>query len=203
MSSFRLNLLITGSNAPKRDYRFIEISSEINKSSEKLLTQQDVEYDIEQTMYALETAYSGSRFLPLNEFNVLLENIRSIRGPMTVKDFCYQIGGFVDKVTALLISITSFYQSTSPAWNGFLEKVKGLLPQAQLVIIDMRGNGGGDDAKGFELSTLLAGNPLKHPYGPQWNSYRPETYQLFVNTFDYWGRLRKDEVKKYQLILFN
>jgi hypothetical protein len=60
----------------------------------------------------------------------------------------------------------------------------------------MRGNGGGDDSKGFELSSLLAGAELKTPYGKQWNNPSPEAKQLFVNTFEYWARLRREEGKE-------
>src|SRR5690606_13599872 len=54
--------------------------------------------------------------------------------------------------TALLISITRFRESTSPVWNGFLDKVKEFLPKADFVVIDLRGNSGGDDTMGSELS---------------------------------------------------
>jgi C-terminal processing protease CtpA/Prc len=66
--------------------------------------------------------------------------------------------------------------------------VKSKLGKADLVILDMRGNGGGDDTKGYELSYLLAGSKLKTPYLPRWTSQTPESYQLFVNCFDSWIR---------------
>jgi len=228
-------------SAPKKDYRFIEIPSEINKNSQKTLSPKQISFDLEQAVYALENAYSGSVHLPKGEFAALIENIRSIRGPITAQSFCQKIDGYMDRVsdnhlaakfnnascspsahseegnvgsnfykekdgipwathldkkrnkTALLISITGFPKSTSPVWNGFLDQVKKSLPKADFVVIDMRGNGGGDDSKGYELSTLLAGAPLKQPYSPQWNSFKPETYQLFVNTFEYWARQHKEK----------
>ncbi len=243
--NYLLLIAIAGcASAPKHDYRFIEIPPEINKNPDKTLSPEQVTFDIEQATYALENAYSGSKHLPNGEFKTLIENIRSIRGPLTVQDFCHKVDSYMDRVsdnhlaakfnnkscfpnvrkengsvgtnfykekndtpwstrldkkknkTALMISITGFPKSTSPVWNGFLEKVKESLPEANFVVIDMRGNGGGDDTTGFELSTLLAGAPLKRPYGPQWNSFKPETYQLFVNTFEYWARLRKDDAKE-------
>lgn len=98
--------------------------------------------------------------------------------------------------TALLISITSFYKRTSPVWDSFLDKVKQNLPKAELVIIDMRGNGGGDDSIGYELSTLLAGKELKTPYTDQWTSHNPASFQLWVNTFESWGRYHKKKSNK-------
>lgn len=228
-------------SAPTRDYRFIEIPSEINKNPAKVLSQKDVAADIEQAVYALENAYSGSRHLPTGEFKTLVEGVHSIQGPLSAQELCKRIDHLMDQVsdnhltaklndkpcfpneqktkgsvganfykekdgvswavrldkkkkkTALLISIAGFPKSTSPIWNGFIDQVKQALPKADFVILDMRGNGGGDDSKGIELSNLLAGVNLKSPYGPQWNSFKPETYQVFVNTFEYWARIRREK----------
>lgn len=228
----------------KRDYRFIEIPASINKDVGKLLTKVETTYDIDQAIFALTNAYSGSQFLPKKEFKNLIESIQSIQGPISSLDLCKRIDSFMDVVsdnhlsakfnnkpciddthnyqgnvgsnfykavndvpwqaklskkknkTALLISITGFPKATNPLWNGFIEKVKELVPKSQFVVIDMRGNGGGDDSKGFELSATLAGTYIKRPYGEQWNSYKPESYQLFVNTFEYWARIRRDEGKE-------
>lgn len=97
--------------------------------------------------------------------------------------------------TALLVSITSFPSSSSPVWNGFIDSVKKELPKKDLVILDMRGNGGGDDTKGYELSTLLAGRKLPTPYKPQWTGNNPEVFQIFINSFEYWSRLDRDSGK--------
>jgi hypothetical protein len=57
-------------------------------------------------------------------------------------------------VPALYVAIRTFPGHQSPEWNGFIETVKNLLPKSRLVILDLRGNDGGDDTKGKELSTL-------------------------------------------------
>lgn len=229
--------------APKRDYTFIEIPETINKDPDKILSEQEVEYDIAQTIYALNTAYSGKKFLPKGEFRTLIQNIEPLKAPYSAAELCEKIDSYMDAVSdnhlnakfnnkpcfkspngrdgkvgknfyfekndipwkvrlshkskknALLISITGFPKSTSPVWRGFIDTVKKQLPQADLVILDMRGNGGGDDSKGFELSALLAGTELKTPYAKQWNNPAPEAQQLFVNTFEYWARLDKEEGK--------
>ena len=64
---------------------------------------------------------------------------------------------------ALLISILEFPSAKSPEWNGFLEAVRALSPSADLIIFDMRGNGGGDDGIGEKLSDTLAGTELRDP----------------------------------------
>lgn len=78
-------------------------------------------------------------------------------------------------------------------WNGFLNLVKSKVVGVQLIIIDMRGNRGGDDTFGKKLSDLLAGTELKTPYGRQWTSQNPQSVQLFVNLFAY--RIRKIKTK--------
>lgn len=57
-----------------------------------------------------------------------------------------------------------------------------------LIIIDVRGNGGGDDTIGEQLSDLLAGLPLRKPYSSQWKGQTPESAQIFINAFEYWRR---------------
>lgn len=228
----------------KRDYRFIEIPEAINKDPQKTLSVDEVKHDISQAIYALDTAYSGKKFLPGGQYQGLVKDLGEITGPSSVANLCEKIDGYMDAVsdnhlgakfntrfcfsnskshkdgvgknfysekndiqwkvqtsrqkkkTALLISITGFPKSTSPVWNGFIDAVKAQMSKVDFIVLDMRGNGGGDDTKGFELSTLLAGKKLKTPYGQQWNNPNPEAYQMFVNTFEYWARLRRDEGKE-------
>ena len=230
--------------SPKRDYTFIAIPESINNDPKKALSAEDVSYDISQTVYALETVYSGKKYLPNDEFKNLIQNLNTLKGPTTASELCERIDSYMAKVsdnhleaqfnrkkcftraterkpsvgknfytsknkipwatklekrknkTALLISILEFDKSSSPTWNGFLDSVKAKIPKADFVILDMRGNQGGDDTKGFELSTLLAGVELKTPYDKQWNNPSPDAQQIFVNTYTYWARLKKDEGKE-------
>ncbi len=57
--------------------------------------------------------------------------------------------------TILLISIASFPFNESPVWNGFFDQVQDRLPKSAAVILDMRGNGGGDDTTGLPNSKIL------------------------------------------------
>lgn len=99
--------------------------------------------------------------------------------------------------SALMISITSFPNSTSPKWNGFIESVQKHLPKSNLIIIDMRGNGGGDDTYGYKLSSLLAGQDLKSPYAGQWKWNKPESFQLFVNSVEAAIREKENTIPPY------
>jgi hypothetical protein len=185
-------------------------------------------------MYALNSAYSGRKFLPGKQFETLEKDIAAIQGPLSVTDFCRQIDRSfsqvsdshlaakfkgkhclarpereshvgknyfhskekfwdvrtkkIDGVLATLISVLTFPSHENPEWNGFLEKVKANLARTQVVIFDMRGNGGGDDTMGYQLAKLLAGANLKDGYLPQWTSKTPESMQLFINSFSLWKR---------------
>ena len=86
---------------------------------------------------------------------------------------------------ALLISIRSFPSATDPVWGGFLESVKKNLAKAAFVVLDLRGNEGGDDAFGIRLAALLAGQELKSPYRGEARVQTPEAHQLWVNYIDY------------------
>ena len=73
------------------------------------------------------------------------------------------------KKKILLITISKFASFGSPIWDGFLEKVEKNLKIADFVLLDMRGNGGGDDSIGWKLAELLVGNKkISSPYGHQY-----------------------------------
>ncbi|MGH1467501.1 MAG: S41 family peptidase [Bdellovibrionales bacterium] len=55
----------------------------------------------------------------------------------------------------LYISIKKFPSHTSPKWNGFLDKMKKVHPWSDTIIFDLRGNTGGDDTIGYEISKYL------------------------------------------------
>jgi hypothetical protein len=243
-----LPLLLIGmtacTSALKKDYRFIEIPEIINSNQSLKLSPYEVQYDLSQTIYSLDTAYSGRHFLPADEFDRLKKNLKSIRGTYSAIELCKQIDEVMDSVsdnhlnakfngtpcfespnnrdgsvgknfysktndipwkvqlkqrnnkTALMISITGFPKAKNPVWNHFIESVELNLPKSDLVILDMRGNGGGDDTKGYALATLLAGAELKEPYDKQWSNPSPEAQQIFLNSIENWARDYKKNNKE-------
>ncbi len=65
----------------------------------------------------------------------------------------------VDNDTSvLLIAITRFLDPSSHLWDGFLSSVEEKLPAASGVILDLRGNSGGNDCMGRKLADLLYGS---------------------------------------------
>lgn len=57
-----------------------------------------------------------------------------------------------------ILAISKFPSSSYSVWNGFLESVKSLLAYSD-IIIDLRGNPGGDDSKGKQMANIFYGLP--------------------------------------------
>lgn len=83
----------------------------------------------------------------------------------------------------LFVSITKFINHKDAVWNGFLDAVKREIGRAEFLVLDLRGNGGGDDTKGMELAELLNGGPTGHPIVKQYISLTPETLAILGNYY--------------------
>lgn len=81
----------------------------------------------------------------------------------------------------LYISVVRFPPSSNQIWNGFISSVSSQMKLSESIVIDLRGNSGGDDAKGIELAELLFGHPIEHPIKRQYRSQTPETFALAIN----------------------
>ena len=86
-------------STPKMDHTFIDLPNHINRSLTKELSLDDIEYDKQQVVYTLNTAYSGRKFLPGNQYKNLLSNIESIQGPLTAKQFCEALNEHFSEVS--------------------------------------------------------------------------------------------------------
>lgn len=80
------------------------------------------------------------------------------------------------------ISITKFPSNADPVWGNFSSDIKKIWQDSDALILDLRGNGGGDDTRGFELASLL--------YGQKSPSFRiivtrltPEALTIYRNTY--------------------
>ncbi len=101
--------------------------------------------------------------------------------------------------TVGFISIISFPNSKDPVWNGFIEKVKTILKFDE-VIIDLRGNRGGDDTFGFKLAELLQDREVTPGWDKTIENLSPETIALSKNNFNIAKlnyELRKETVPSY------
>ena len=81
----------------------------------------------------------------------------------------------------LYISIARFPASQSEVWKGFISSVSAKMKKSDSIVIDLRGNSGGDDSVGMELATVLFGHPIEHPIKRQYRSQTPETVALVTN----------------------
>ena len=86
--------------------------------------------------------------------------------------------GIKSKDNIYTIAISQF----SPGkWPGFFEFTKEAMKNAKAIVIDLRGNGGGDDSIGFELAEKLAGQKIETPIAPDIRRNTPETLTLWDN----------------------
>jgi len=84
---------------------------------------------------------------------------------------------------ALYISITTFPSEKDKVWTGFLEEVSKRLLKSDAVIIDLRGNNGGDDAYGRKLAFVLYGQDPPDPFTKEYVSQTPETIAIHANYY--------------------
>jgi hypothetical protein len=87
------------------------------------------------------------------------------------------------KKKVLYISITKFPDGDSEVWKNFIPSVSANLKSADFIVIDLRGNPGGDDAKGMDLAKVLFGHEIEHPIKRQYRSQTPATFAFNVNDF--------------------
>ncbi len=80
----------------------------------------------------------------------------------------------------LYISITKFPDSEDGIWTGFISSVSFLKKNADAIVLDLRGNTGGDDSMGMELATELYGRAFEHPIKNQFRNQSPEALALSV-----------------------
>ena len=62
-----------------------------------------------------------------------------------------------------------------------MKSVSSKLKTSDSIVLDMRGNTGGDDRVGMELTTLLFGHPYEHPIKQQISFQTPVALALQVN----------------------
>ncbi|MBK9322904.1 MAG: hypothetical protein IPM97_08170 [Bdellovibrionaceae bacterium] len=79
------------------------------------------------------------------------------------------------------IGIISFPSHKEAIWNGFEDNFNKIL-KAKSLVIDLRGNPGGDDTMGWRLAEFLLGTPPSRLVARKTTSKTPETYALFLNS---------------------
>ncbi len=80
-----------------------------------------------------------------------------------------------------LIGITQFPNPNSELWKGFEDKIRKTLKPNDIVILDLRGNSGGDDSKGGWLANYLYGSQVKLPYADPFDMNTKESFIVMAN----------------------
>lgn len=81
-----------------------------------------------------------------------------------------------------VISITSMPSSEDQVWDGFLKKIENIKITASAIVIDLRGNGGGDDTMGVMMANYMYGQNAPTPWKAIIKSNTPETWAIAVNS---------------------
>jgi hypothetical protein len=82
-----------------------------------------------------------------------------------------------------VLAISGFPQSSEPSWNGFTEMIQDIL-KSSCLIVDLRGNNGGDDTKAIELVSTLLGHDLSFSWVREVFCETAEAYALQINTYE-------------------
>ncbi len=80
-----------------------------------------------------------------------------------------------------VLSITSFPPPEDDAWAGYSEAVQGLL-SSPAIIVDLRGNWGGADARGIELARVLLGRDPPYFFDAVVQRQTPGSIALLLNS---------------------
>lgn len=81
----------------------------------------------------------------------------------------------------LIIGITSFPLPSSELWDGFEDTIINKIQNKDFVILDLRGNHGGDDSMGGWLANYLNGGDPKLPYADPFDMNTIESFTIFSN----------------------
>ena len=93
-------------------------------------------------------------------------------------------------------------QFTPGKWPDFLEFVDEAMDKAKAIIIDLRGNGGGDDSIGFELAEKLAGQKIETPIAPDVRRNTPEALIIWDNYLNVLKKNSNNENMRKQLDIY-
>lgn len=82
-----------------------------------------------------------------------------------------------------VIAISSFPQASEPPWVGFSEAIRNTL-NAPAIIVDLRGNGGGDSTRAHEMASTFLGRDLEEDWVREIVCETAEAVALQINTYE-------------------
>ncbi len=90
-----------------------------------------------------------------------------------------------------VIALTYLPAAEAPAWNGFIEQVRSILQTAPALVLDVRGNVGGDATYAQKLVALLLGNENLAPSAIQKIVERQHPASLALRANQTWLELNQ------------
>lgn len=94
------------------------------------------------------------------------------------------------------LSITQFPDHHAPVWQGFDEAIASLL-KSDAAIIDLRGNSGGDDTRGYQLADALVDASTQPQTVRTHRRQTPEALTLLLNDLDRSARNAAGELEPH------
>lgn len=126
--------------------------------------------------------------IPDGHINIALNNKSCVRRDRVVKNVGYNLNKskknwaiFSKKEknkNILIIAISSFPPGL---WPGFEVELKKQIKKAQVIVIDLRGNGGGDDLSGKCMADIIAGQEVNEPVEEGVQRQSPEALIIWMN----------------------
>ncbi len=101
----------------------------------------------------------------------------------------------------LRVSIQAFPPEKAPVWDGFTQALEARA-SVDAVVVDLRGNGGGDDSRGYELASALLDGPVEGNVVRTHYRQTPETLTLLLNTIDRTARQPDGQLAPYRTEMY-
>jgi len=146
--------------------KFVDNVAFCKKIGELFLTLPDSHFDV---WFPKHKCYGSQKIKANVGPNYLLNDENKV---FKVKNF--------SKNNTKLLAFKSFPDRDSVKWRGFEEAVNNL-KKSKNIVVDLRGNGGGDSSKGLFLARSLLNSSIKHNRRKIIRKNSPEAWVIFRN----------------------
>ena len=116
-----------------------------------------------------------------------------------LNDTTHHWKGLKDRSGIYTIAITAFMPGKWPGFHEFLDEA---IAKAKVLVIDLRGNGGGDDSIALEMAEKLAGQKIEIPFASDITRNTPETLTIWQNYLTVLRREFDDENMRAQIDVY-
>ncbi|MBC7541075.1 MAG: hypothetical protein H7281_19820 [Bacteriovorax sp.] len=170
---------------PQQEYKILR--QEIN-SLRNLKTVEQLGNSLAKSFVKVSDNHLGVYFKKLDNTGINFKESfierpqKNLIGPNLAGDEIWKVDSkSVDHQRISLIGITQFPNPNSELWNGFEEAIRKTLKPNDTIILDLRGNIGGDDSKGGWLANYLDGSQVELPYADPFDMNTKESFKVMAN----------------------